>query len=161
QEVVVAAAAAATVEIAADSDGLRVRARVLIDGARIDNAAVRAIGDHGLYAAAIDADPIVVTIAPAEISPAAGTLLPLTDGLAVPAQERAEFLRDAVPRLRRQATVTATAGIRLPAQADPVAVVTTEFGRDDVVDLRIEWSYPGLPRLPFAADGDRDRDVDA
>ena len=161
QEVVVAASAVATVDIAPDGDGLRLRARVLVDGAPIENAAVRAIGDHGLYAAAIDADPIVITIAPAELPSAAAALLPLTDGLAVPAQERAEFLRDAVPRLRRRATVTAAAGIRLPAQTDPVAVVTTEFGRDDVVDVRIEWSYPGLPRLPFAADGHRDRDVDA
>ena len=160
QTALLADVAAAAVEVAAEGDGLRLRARVTIDGEPVVRAAVRAIGRHGLYAAALDVDPIVITLAPVALAPAAHALLPLADGIAVPAEERVEFLRDAVPRLRRRDTVTAAAGLRLPAPARPVAVVTVAFDRDDVVDVRVEWAYTGRARLPYPPDGHPDRDTE-
>jgi superfamily II DNA or RNA helicase len=159
QAVLLADDADAPVEIASDGDGgLRVRVRVTIAGAPTARAAVRAIGGHGVYAAALDADPIVITLAPTELSAVMRRLLPLADGVAVPQAETPEFLRETVPRLRRRATVTAAPGFRLPSAPGPVAVVTTAFGRDDVVDVRIDWSYPGPARLPYPPDAHPDRD---
>ncbi|WP_243074774.1 DEAD/DEAH box helicase [Microbacterium sp. SS28] len=162
QSAVLAATASASLDIAAGAGGaLRLSARLTVDGEPVAHAVVRPIGSHGFYVAGLDADPIPITLAPCELPEAVRTLLPLRDGVLVARDEKDEFLRDAVPRLRRRTTVTAGAGIALPPASEPVAIVTAAFGTGDVVDYRIEWSYPGLTRLPYAAAAHPDRDAAA
>ncbi|MFT4229697.1 MAG: DEAD/DEAH box helicase [Microbacterium sp.] len=163
QRVSFAAAATVAVDVAREPDGsLRLRAAVEIDGMPVARAVVRAVGAHGVYVAGLDADPLPVVLAPCAVPEAVRPLLALADGLLVAPGETAEFLREAVPRLRRRATITAAPGVVLPATSQPTAVVTAWFGeRDDVVDYRVEWSYPGLARLPYAPAPQPDRDPGA
>ncbi|MEU1970359.1 DEAD/DEAH box helicase [Microbacterium sp. NPDC019599] len=157
QSVGLAAAATTGVHIAPGPDGaLRVRAAVTIDGVPVEHAVVRPIGRMGVYAAGLDADPIPIVLAPAEVPDAVRTLLSHQDGLVVPREDVPAFLQEAVPRLRRQAVVTAASSVTLPAAAAPTAVVTAEFRSDDVA-YRVEWSYPGLARLPYRAGAEAGR----
>jgi superfamily II DNA or RNA helicase len=164
QQVALAVDAAASIDVVRDprpgGDGLRLHARVAIGGTALDHHVVRPIGHIGLYAAGIDRDPLPVVLAPCEVPEPLRALLAEDGGVAVPAEDRHAFLTEGLPRLRRRVAVTVAADIPLPPPVEPVAVVTATFGDDDV-DYRIEWSYPGQARSPYAPAPDPDRDPDA
>ncbi len=160
QEVRLGAAADATILLTRDGDGLALRADVHIDGAPLDHHVVRPIGLTGVYAAALDRDPVPVVLAPAPLTAPVQALLHLDEGVRVPPEEREEFLTGGLPGLRRRAVVTAAADLPLPPPATPVAVVTVTF-REDAVDYIIEWSYPGHARWPYPPRRHPDRDAAA
>ena len=150
QSVALGHEAVAAIDVTDAGEALRLRVRVAVDGVPAEDAVVRAIGHIGVYIATLDRDPLPILLAPCRLPEPVHSLLAHDDGLIVPAEEREEFLADGLPRLVSRARVTAARGIALPARPEPTAVVTAAFGEDDV-DYRIEWSYPGLTRLPYAA----------
>ncbi|MCX6501218.1 MAG: DEAD/DEAH box helicase [Microbacterium sp.] len=160
QHVTLGREASAEITVDREDEALRLRARVTVDGSLLDHHAVRPLGHVGVYAAGLDRDPVPVLLAPLVLPDPVHALLTHDDGLLVPASDRDAFLVEGLPRLRRRATVTAARDIPLRPPAEPVAVVTTTFGDDDV-DYRIEWSYPGQSRWPYPPERHPDRDPDA
>ncbi len=150
----VALAANAEFELAAstDADGaLTLRPRIVVDGAQTDAARVHPIGDHGI--AVVDwptdstpsgAEPgASITLAPtaAALTP---ELLALARGgtIDVPADEVAEFTRDAYPALARTVGVRAAdASTKLPELAPPTLVLSAEFRKRQTVALTWTWEY--------------------
>ena len=157
QNVVLAYEATAAIDVTDAGEALRLRAHVAVDGVPIVDAVIRPIGHIGVYVATLDRDPLPIVLAPCKLPGAVRSLLAHDDGLLIPAEEREEFLADGLPRLVRRARVTAARGITLPAPPQPTAVVTATFGDDDV-EYRVEWSYPGLTRLPYESGAHPDRD---
>ncbi|HET8928950.1 MAG TPA: SNF2-related protein [Microbacterium sp.] len=162
QTIALAGAAGASIEVApGPNGGLRLQAVVIVDGQPVTQAVTRPIGGHGLYTVGVDAVPTPITLGPASVPESVRALLLHDDGITVAADEAPEFLQTGLPRLRRQAEVTAVRGVQLPAASPPIVVVTTHFDDGDVVDYRVEWSYPGIGRTPYAPSEHPDRDADA
>ncbi len=134
-------------------------ARVTVAGEPVEVAAVRAVGRTGLYTFAAEADRIVLTLAPAVLDPAARTLIDAGGTLIVPAADAEEFVSEHLPRLARRIEVTARGGLEVPAVGAPVLEVGVVFRPEDTIDVRLEWDYPGLGRVPFGSDHDLERDA--
>lgn len=152
--------AEAAIDVENAGEALRLRVRVVLDGVPAEEAVIRPIGHIGVYVATLDRDPVPIVLAPCRLPDATRALLAHDAGMLIPAEEREEFLAEGLPRLVRRARVTAGRGIAVPSAPRPTAVVTTAFGEDDV-EYRIEWSYPGIARQPYAPLPNPDRDLDA
>lgn len=159
QTVNLAHEAIAAIDVTDAGEALRLRGRVVVDGVPVEDAVVRPIGHIGVYVAGLDREPLPLVLAPCRLPEATRALLGQDEGLLIPAEEREEFLADGLPRLVRRARVTAGRGITVPTPPKPTAVVTTTFG-DDEVEYRVEWSYPGLARLPYAPAPHPDRELE-
>ncbi|BDV30585.1 DEAD/DEAH box helicase [Microbacterium terricola] len=155
-----AEAAEATLEIAPDGAGLRLSAHVRIDGAPVDGATVRPVGRTGVYAFAIEGPAVALTLAPAPLGDAVHAVLASGAPLTVPAADRAEFLRDAYPRLSRQGDVSAARGFEPPPIAPPVLVARVRFHPGDEIAHTLEWEYPDGRRHPYPPGGGPERDSD-
>jgi superfamily II DNA or RNA helicase len=148
------------IDVTNAGEALRLRARVVLDGVPAEDAVIRPIGHIGVYVATLDRDPLPIVIAPCRLPEATRALLGRDEGLVIAADERDAFLTEGLPRLVRRARVTAGRGIAVPAAPEPTAVVTAMFGDEDV-EYRIEWSYPGVTRQPYAPVPHPDRDLES
>jgi superfamily II DNA or RNA helicase len=161
QAVSLATAADVGVEIAPAGGGaLRMTARVRIAGEDVEAAHVRPIGTSGLYAFAVQRDPIPILLAPAAMDEPVPALLG-TPGIRIPAEESADFLRELYPVLARRASVTAAGGLTLPAVARPVLRLAVAFRPEHTLVYALSWSYPGSAPVPFGDSGSRGRDAQA
>ncbi|GAB3610390.1 DEAD/DEAH box helicase [Humibacter ginsengiterrae] len=147
--VVLAERAHVVVDAAEHDGGLALVPRILVDGSAVEPSAVRAIGDHGVTVlewpspdAGVEAGP-VVTLAPTDRPISGAVLSALRRGaIQVPADEVAEFEREAYPQLARSVEVRAAdAGIRLPELSPPMLVLTVEFRARQTVSLGWSWEY--------------------
>ncbi|MGO8609437.1 hypothetical protein ACC848_41480, partial [Rhizobium johnstonii] len=71
---------------------------------------------------------IHLTLAEARLGDTQHALLTARTRIEVPASDTAEFLRDAYPRLARDAHVVPGPGVRLPAPEETTAVAVVGFG---------------------------------
>ncbi len=138
--------------------GLILSAEVAVDGQSVDVAAVRPVARSGIYAFAVRPGLITLTLAPLALGDAGRALLDAPGGIRVPASDAAEFVRDHLPRLARRIDVLPRGGLELPAAGAPVLVVGIAFRPEHTIDVRLEWEYAGLDRVPWDADADADRD---
>lgn len=145
---------------AVDGGGLRLSADVRIDAMPMPALHTRPIGGSGLYAFALDRDPVPIVLAPVALPTPLPALLG-TDGVEVPPAEAGEFLADAYPRLARRAPLSVGAGVPPPPTPRPTLEVTVGYADDDV-SYRLEWVYPGSLRFAYDSDGpDAERPADA
>lgn len=152
QSVRLADAAEARVAVdAADGGGLRLSADVRIDAAPVPALHARPIGGSGLFAFALDRDPVPIVLAPVTL-PAPLPALLGTDGVEIPRAEAEEFLADAYPRLARRAPLSVGAGVPPPPAPRPTLEVTVVHA-DDEVSYRLEWGYPGSLRFAYGGEG--------
>lgn len=157
----------ATVRVALDAVGggaLRVSADLEIDGQPTDAAHARALGDAGLFAFAIEVDPVPIVLAPVALPAPLPSLLGAPP-IEVPPAEAAEFVAEVYPRLARRAPLSVGAGVPAPPAARPTLEVAVTYADDDV-DYALTWVYPGGLRLAYDADdtgghGGVDRDTRA
>lgn len=145
----------ATARVALDAVGqgaLRVSAALELDGRSTDAAHARAIGDSGLFAYAIDVDPVPIVLAAVDLPAPLPSLLgaPPVD---VPPSEAAEFVAEVYPRLARRAPLSVGAGVPAPPPARPTLEVAVGY-EDDVVTYRLTWAYPGGLRAVYGSDAD-------
>ncbi|MFS0714753.1 DEAD/DEAH box helicase [Microbacterium sp. 2P01SA-2] len=151
QEVFLGDAATVEVRVEGAPDGLRLVPVVRFDGG--DAAAhARPIGHVGVYGVDQVGDSLRVVFAPAEVGSGVRALLMAGAPVPVPEAERVDFLREAYPRLARETTVVAGAGVRLPAPERTSVVVTVEQRPRDELAYTIGWQVPGIGRLPWGSD---------
>ncbi|SDO75025.1 Superfamily II DNA or RNA helicase, SNF2 family [Microbacterium sp. ru370.1] len=152
QSVRLADAAEARVAVdAVDGGGLRLSADVRIDATPVPALHARPIGGSGLFAFALDRDPVPIVLAPVTL-PAPLPALLGTDGVEIPRAEAEEFLADAYPRLARRAPLSLGAGVPPPPAPRPTLEVTVVHA-DDEVSYRLEWVYPGSLRFAYDSEG--------
>lgn len=157
----------ATARVALDAVGggaLRVSADLEIDGQPTEAAHARALGDAGLFAFAIEVDPVPIVLAPVALPAPLPSLLGAPP-IEVPPAEAAEFVAEVYPRLARRAPLSVGAGVPAPPPARPTLEVAVTYADDDV-DYALTWVYPGGLRLAYDADdtgghGGVDRDTRA
>ncbi|GAB3394523.1 hypothetical protein GCM10027568_25300 [Humibacter soli] len=150
----VAVAGGAEFELAAgtrDDGAMTLRPRIVVDGAQVDATAVHPIGDHGIAvvtwqtgATPSGTEPGPAVILAATATPLTPELLALARGevIDVPAEEVAEFTRDAYPALARTVGVRPEdPSTRLPELAPPTLVLTVEFKRKQTIALKWAWEY--------------------
>jgi superfamily II DNA or RNA helicase len=131
---------------------LRVSAALEIDGEPTDAAHARAIGDSGLFAFAIDVDPVPVVLAAVVLPDPLPSLLG-KGPVDVPASDAAEFVAEVYPRLARRAPLSVGAGVPPPPAARPTLEVDVAYD-GDVVTFRLTWAYPGGYRVAYGSDAD-------
>ncbi|MDT0118111.1 SNF2-related protein [Microbacterium sp. PRF11] len=131
---------------------LRVSAALEIDGEPTDAAHARAIGDSGLFAFAIDVDPVPVVLAAVVLPDPLPSLLG-KGPVDVPASDAAEFVAEVYPRLARRAPLSVGAGVPPPPAARPTLEVDVAYD-GDVVTFRLTWAYPGGHRVAYGSDAD-------
>lgn len=131
--------------------GLRLRPEITVDGEIVDPAAVRPVGETGLYLAEADGTGIRLTLAPVALGDGVRALLDAGGGIEVPEADTAAFAREAYPRLRRSGPVLLPPGLVLPEPEPTVLVATVAFGARDTVDYRLEWVREGVTRVPWGA----------
>jgi superfamily II DNA or RNA helicase len=145
-EVYVGGAANLALDAARDaSGGIRMLPRLVLDGDPVPLESARAIGAHGVYAVDLT-PPVRIRLAPTE-EPLGSEQHALLDGrdgeehaVAVPAADADEFLRDAVPRLRRRIDVgSADGSVPVPPPAPPVLVLDATFGPRQSLELAWRW----------------------
>jgi len=147
-----ARAATAGLRIEPDDDGgLLVSADVRIDDEPAPAQSLRTIGRTGLYRWEVIGSEIEVILAPAPLAPAVHAAIAAAEPIGVLASEREAFLAEAYPLIARQATVTAPAGLDLPAPLVPRPVLRVTFGRSDRIDYRFEWRYAGHGTVELTA----------
>lgn len=142
---------------AAGAGGLRVSvdARIAQEQAR----AARPIGLVGVYTVAREGDVLHVRLAPARLGEGTRALLAAGAPAEVPASDVDDFLREAYPRLAREAPVAAGRGVRLPAPARTTLVLTVDQQPRDIVDFAFAWHDEGSPRTALGgADESAERD---
>ncbi|WP_150956481.1 DEAD/DEAH box helicase [Microbacterium testaceum] len=151
----------ATARVALDAVGggaLRVSAAVDIEGRAMDAAHVRAIGGSGLFAYAVEVDPVPIVLAAVHLPDPLPALVG-TAGVDVPRGEADEFVAEVYPRLARRAPLSVGAGVPPPPPGRPTLEVAVGYADDDV-SYRLEWVYPGARRLPYDDAGrDTERDL--
>ncbi len=148
QSVRLAGSAEARVAIdAVGGGGLRLTARVSVDGESVPAAHARAIGSSGLFTFALERDPVPIVLAPVPL-PAPLPALVGTDGVDIPRAEAEEFLTEAYPRLARRAPLAVGAGVPAPPAARPTLEVAVTYA-DDEVSYRLDWVYPGSLRFAY------------
>ena len=140
---------------------LRLVCDVRAGGASLDPRAVHPVGRTGFYAARARGAGIRLDLAEAHLGDGVRALLGAREGATVPADDVAEFTRDALPRLLREGTVVADPGVVLPEPAPTTLVVTVLFAEGDALEYRLEWLREGLDREPWDAmrtgdDGEKD-----
>jgi superfamily II DNA or RNA helicase len=152
-------------------DGALVLAPALaVDGRTVTGGSVQPIGDHGVAVVEwpepspdIPRPGPTVTLAPAARPIAPQLLTALRRGdIEVPADEVAEFAREAYPTLARTLPIRpADARTKLPELAPPVLVVTVSFRAKQTVTVAFGWEYRAgddVTVLPaVASTGDRAR----
>lgn len=152
-------ATSASVEVRVDGrdGGFALSPVVRVDEA--DAAAIaRPIGHVGVYTVDRAGDDLVVAFAPVRLGPAVRALLAAGRAVTVPPDDADDFVRDAYPRLARDAAVVAAPGVRLPAPERTGVVITVQQQPRDVVVYDIAWQVPGAGRVPLAPDRERDDD---
>lgn len=155
QHVAIAGSAEVAVRMASAADGsLRVGVQVDLDGRRIDARNVRAIGTSGVYAVEADATLIRLTLSEAPLRDGVAGVLAARSGLVVPSADVRDFAAQALPRLRRHATIETDPGVVLPRIDPTVLVVGVDFGLGDpgaggAVEYRLEWLRHGIRRAPW------------
>ena len=161
QTVRLAGEATARVSVDMAGDGaLRLAAAIEIDGGDVDAGHVRPLGGAGLFAFAVDRDPIPLVLAPVPLPPPLPTLL--TDGpVIVPAAEAGEFLSDAYPRLARRVPLTVGSGVPAPPPPRPALEVAVSYLDDESIEYSLDWVYPGGLRAAFETPADDERDTRA
>ena len=166
----VAAQKSTTVEVATSADisavverddagGLVVRPDVVIDGREAEPGRVRPIGHGGVYQVEQTGATLRVTLAEVPLADSVRALLAAPDGLRVPREDEASFLRDAYPLLARRIQTRAQGSVRLPALPAPEPVLRLSFRRGDTVAYAFDWDYPGFGSVPFVPDGRAVRDL--
>jgi len=132
--------------------GLRLVAGVTLDGEAWPSSDAGVIGDHGVWAARRDpALSVVLAPAPEPVGDEQRRLLTTVREIAVPADDEAEFVRDALPALRRRLEVVSSdATVELPEALPPRLVLTAAFGRADTLKLAWRWR-DGELREPVGA----------
>jgi superfamily II DNA or RNA helicase len=131
--------------------GIRVRARLTVDGAPVEVRDAHAIGTHGVYVVDVER-PRRIVLAPtvAPLGAQQLTLLgtrggrtvadALREGVLVPSDRAEEFAREHVPALRAGLDVDSADGtVDLPAPAPPTLVLTARYAPRHTVDLAWHW----------------------
>lgn len=157
QSVAVAAAAEAVLHAERAAGGLRLQARLTLDGEAVDASQVRPVGRTGAYRFVVRSGRIEVALAEVALSDPVRTLMTAGAPIEVPAAETAEFIRDHLPRLARQMVVRAP-GIDIPPTPRPRAVLTVRFSPAHRLDFDFAWRYGQDEPLPFTAKPGSDRD---
>lgn len=142
----------ATIAISLDrtrDGGVAVTPRISIGGEAVDAAGVRPLGHVGVCAITVASTGIHLTLAEARLGDTQHALLTARTRIEVPASDTAEFLRDAYPRLARDADVVPGPGVRLPAPEETTAVAVVAFGPSATVKYSLQWQRPGIGRAPF------------
>jgi hypothetical protein len=151
--------ATVTVEVARGTGGaLRLAPRITLDGTRLDPAHLRPVGRTGVYAFTSDRPHITLTLAPAPLDATAAALLGRPDPVIVPAEEVDEFVRSALPRLRRTGGVVAGPGYELPTPEPPRLVLEVAHLPGHTIEHVLRWRYGArsVAYPPDAADDLRD-----
>jgi superfamily II DNA or RNA helicase len=141
-------AAEVSVRVESADGGLSLHADVRVDGREPAHVA-RPIGHVGVYTVTTETDALHVRVAPVALGGATRALLAAAAPVPVPADELSDFLRDAYPRLAREAPVTAGGGVRLPPPDPTSLVLTVDQQPRDVVDFSFTWHPPGEPRAEW------------
>ena len=149
---------AATARLAIDrapDGGLRLSAAVRIDDDPVDAAHARPIGASGLFAYALDVDPVPIVLAPADLPDPLPRLLGA--GVDIPASDADEFLAEAYPALARRSPLVVGPGVPPPPPSRPVLAVEVAYEGDQVT-YALAWAYPGGERVdwPGAQTGQSD-----
>ncbi len=147
--------AAVEVRVAGHEGGLTLSTTVRIDGADVAPL-VRPLGRVGVYAVERSGDVLDVVFAAAELGEGVRALIEAGRPVVVPADETAEFLREAYPRLAREASVVAAPGVRLPPLDRAAVVVSVDQKPRDELSYRMSWERSGLGRVALATDPERD-----
>ena len=149
--VALTSAAAASLTVAPEGEGLLLAPRIELAGSVVDAARVRPVGHSGIYAFDVVDGGIALVLAEAPMSAALRAVLEARTPIRVPADDVEEFLRDVYPRLAREQRVDAVGAVRLPATAAPHLAADIVFRRGDDVSWTFEWVYPGTGRFAFAS----------
>ncbi|MGV8966485.1 MAG: DEAD/DEAH box helicase [Cellulomonas sp.] len=133
------------------ASGIRVSARLTVDGTAVQVRDGHVIGTHGIYVVDLERPRQVVLAPTAEpLGPHELTLLgarggrgvadALRDGVLVPADRAAEFLTEHVPALRAGLDLGSVDGtVTLPAPASPTLVLTVRYAPRHCIDLTWHW----------------------
>lgn len=145
-----------------DPGGIRLRARLTVDGVTRPVADAHPIGTHGVYVVDL-AHPrdVVLGPTPEPLGPQQLALLgagggrtvadALAAGVVVPDDRVEAFLREQLPALRAGLDVgSADGSVALPPPAPPTLVLTVRYAPQHVVDLA--WSWDGHARSAPAPD---------
>ena len=149
----VAASAHLGLDATRSASGIRVSARLTVDGDPVEVRAGHAIGTHGVYVVDLERPRQVVLAPTAEpLGTAQRTLLgagggagravaaALTAGIVVPDDGAEEFLREHVPALLAGLDVDSIDGtVTLPAPPPPTLVLTVRYAPRHTVDLTWHW----------------------
>ena len=141
-------------DVVRGGDQVTVAPRVAVDGAAVDPAQVRPIGDHGLYV--IDpARPRQILLAPAAtpLSTDDRALL-RSSATVVPEREWPEFVDNFLPDLRERLEVGSSDGsVALPEPTPPVLVATIAYGARHTTTIGWAWDRRrGAPTTPDPAE---------
>ncbi len=132
--------AAVSLDVLREGDLVTVAPRVTVDGAAVDPAQARPIGDHGVYV--VDpAHPRQILLAPtaAPLSTDERGLLRSSATL-VPDREWPEFVEKYLPELRERLEVGSSDGsVVLPDPDPPVLVATIAYGARH--STTIDWTW--------------------
>ncbi|MDD7929958.1 DEAD/DEAH box helicase [Microbacterium thalli] len=148
---------AASVEVRVESRGrdLQLTPVVAVDGGEAATQ-VRPLGHVGVYTIERLGAGLGVALAPVELGPGVRALIAAGAPVPIPAADIEDFLSEAYPRLARETSVVAGAGVRLPPPERTVAVVAVEQRPDDVVDYAVTWRTPGAAPSAWATGHERD-----
>jgi superfamily II DNA or RNA helicase len=138
--VAMATAAGVAVEARRTARGLEVAPVVDIDGERVDAATVRPVGRTGVYRFAVEGDRIALTLAEAALPDPVPALLAAPEGVTVPEEDAAEFVREHLPRLARRIPVAAP-GIEVAPPPQPRLVVLVRFEPAHRLVFTVAWRY--------------------
>lgn len=155
QHVQLGAAATVDVRVEARAGGLVLVPAVSIDGAAAA-AHARPLGHVGVYTIDRAGDGLRIAFAPVPLGGGVRALLAAGRPVSVPAEDVEDFLREAYPRLAREAPVVAAAGVRLPPPERVGVVVAVEQHPRDELVYAISWQLPGTGRVPVAVERERD-----
>ncbi|MFJ4038804.1 DEAD/DEAH box helicase [Microbacterium sp. NPDC090007] len=126
--------------------GLRLSAAVRVDGDPVDAAHARAIGSSGLFAYALDVDPVPIVLAPVDLPDPLPSVLGA--GVDIPAADAEEFLAEAYPALARRLPLVVGPGVPPPPPTRPVLAVEVAYDGDQV-SYSLAWAYPGGERIEW------------
>ncbi|MDR6868547.1 superfamily II DNA or RNA helicase [Microbacterium resistens] len=136
-------------ETSPDGDGILLTAEAETDGTRFSGAAVRPIGATGFHAHRVVGTAIELTVAERALDAPLRALMGAGGRAAVRETDRAAFVREALPHLRRRGELRVAGTLVLPEPSPPRPVLSVVHRSGDIVDFRIEWEYEGLGRFPF------------
>lgn len=157
QDVSFAATATVDLRVDAEGTGLRLAAQVTIDGEEPGpTSVIRPIGHVGLYSVTRHGDGLRLRLAPVALGEAAHALLSAGGPVLVPDGEREEFLRQAYPRMAREAVVIAGPRVELPPQRPAVLLVRVDLQPRDVVSWEMTWQDDVAGSIALGTGDDRD-----